>query len=161
MLAMRVVVLGGRFGGLELTSWLSEEFGDRRSYSDRQIRVGLSSASRNSMSCCERTTVSAVKHYYREIVKPGVRLFRRRFVPSTHLTNASSTDDETFDAAFLSWPLALTWIRVQHQDSLRWAMSSTRRRAFATRDVLENFEGGRVLVGVTVYAVQSVRPLRS
>src|SRR6478736_8623612 len=74
----RVVVLGAGFGGLELTTRLSEEFGDEIDL----VLIDQSDAFVFGFSkldvMCGRASPEAVRLPYADIVKPGVR-----FVQST------------------------------------------------------------------------------
>ena len=70
---MRVLVLGAGFGGLELTTRLSEEFG-----SDVEVvLIDQSDGFVFGFSKLDvmfgRTEPAAVRHPYRDLVKPGVR----------------------------------------------------------------------------------------
>lgn len=69
----RVLVLGAGFGGLEIAASLSEAFGDG-------IEVVLVDQSDHFVFGFSkldvmfgRTIPTAVRHYYRDIAKPGVR----------------------------------------------------------------------------------------
>ena len=71
---MRIVVLGAGFGGLELTSRLSDEFGD-------EVEVVLIDQSDGFVFGFSkldvmfgRTSAGAVHHAYADMVKPGVRV---------------------------------------------------------------------------------------
>src|SRR5271155_998632 len=70
---MRVVVLGAGFGGLELTTRLSEELGDEVEVVliDQAEAFVLGFSKLDDMF--GRTVPKAVRHPYRDIVKPGVR----------------------------------------------------------------------------------------
>ena len=70
---MRVLVLGAGFGGLELTTRLSEELGDDADVTliDRSDGFVFGFSKLDVMF--GRTTADAVFHPYRDLVKPGVR----------------------------------------------------------------------------------------
>ena len=70
---MRVVVLGAGFGGLELTTRLSDELGDDVDVVliDRSDGFVFGFSKLDVMF--GRTTAEAVFHPYRDLVKPGVR----------------------------------------------------------------------------------------
>src|SRR5262245_22005276 len=71
--AMRVLVLGAGFGGLELSTRLSETLGDDVEVTliDRSDAFVFGFSKLDVMF--GRTTAPAVQHPYRDIVKPGVR----------------------------------------------------------------------------------------
>ena len=83
---MRVVVLGAGFGGLELTTRLSEEFGDDVDVvldrPGRRLRLRLLEARRDVRAHRRRRRCA---HPYRDVVKPGVRFVQtddaRRSIP--------------------------------------------------------------------------------
>ena len=74
----RVVVLGAGFGGLELSTLLSEAFGDGVDVTliDKSDAFVFGYSKLDVMF--GRTTLDAVRLPYRNFVKPGVRLLRRR-----------------------------------------------------------------------------------
>ena len=69
----RVVVVGAGFGGLELTTILSEAFGDAMDI----VLIDKGDAFVFGFSKLDvmfgRQMAAAVRHPYRDIVKPGVR----------------------------------------------------------------------------------------
>src|SRR5262249_55839616 len=97
----RVVVLGAGFGGLELTTLLSDAFGEAIDI----VLVDKADAFVFGFSKLDvmfgRQLPPSVRHPYRDIVKPGVRFVQttvRSFDPTTRQT---VTDAETFDADIL------------------------------------------------------------
>ena len=147
---MRVVVLGAGFGGLELTTRLSEEFGadidvvliDRSEefvfgFSKLEVMFG-------------RAPAEHVRHPYRDFVKPGVR-----FVQSTVRTidpraRRVETDDGSFDADFLVVAMGADLEPEATPGLVEGGYEFyTEAGAFALRDVLAGFGGGRVVVAVT------------
>ena len=74
---MRVVVLGAGFGGLELSTSLSEKFG----YQADVVLIDQSEDFVFGFSKLDvmfgRTLPTAVRHPYRDLVKPGVQFVRR------------------------------------------------------------------------------------
>ncbi|MET0920134.1 MAG: FAD-dependent oxidoreductase, partial [Acidimicrobiia bacterium] len=98
---MRVVVLGAGFGGLELTTRLSEQFGgavdvvliDQRDsfvfgFSKLDVMFG-------------RSQPDAVRHRYSDIVKPGVRFVSATITAIDPTTKHVETDAGAFDADVL------------------------------------------------------------
>ena len=98
---MRVVVLGAGFGGLELTTRLSEEFGD-------DVEVVLIDKADDfvfGFSKLEvmfgRATSDAVRHPYRDLVKPGVQFVQSTIRAIDPHAKRVETDAGTFDADVL------------------------------------------------------------
>ncbi len=150
MPTVRVVVLGAGFGGLELTTRLSDEFG-------ADVDVVLIDKSDDfvfGFSKLEvmfgRAVPEQVRHPYRDFVKPGVQ-----FVQSTVRTidphsKRVETDAGTFEADVLVVALGADL----HPEATPGLLEGgyefyTEPGAFALRDVLADFGGGRVIVAVT------------
>src|ERR1041385_9210760 len=78
---LRVVVLGAGFGGLELTTILSEAFSERLELTliDKSDSFIFGFSKLDIMFGREQP--DAVRHYYRNIVKPGVT-FRQESIRS-------------------------------------------------------------------------------
>ena len=70
---MRVLALGAGFGGLELTTRLSEEFGDEVEVVLIDQADGFVFGFSKLDVMFGRTVAEAVRHPYRDLVKPGVR----------------------------------------------------------------------------------------
>ena len=148
--AMRVVVLGAGFGGLELTTRLSDQFGD-------DIDIVLIDRSDGFVFGFSKLDVmfgkapaSNVRHPYRDLVKPGVRFIQTTVRAIDPVSKRVETDAGTFDADVLVVALGADL----HPDATPGLVEGghefyTVAGAFALRDVLSNFEGGRVIVGVT------------
>lgn len=146
---MKVLLLGAGFGGLELASALSEEFGDEIDVTliDRSDGFVFGFSKLDVMF--GRTTAEAVRHRYADIVKPGVR-----FVQAT----ISSIDPEarrvTTDAGDFEADVMVVALGAEVDPSATPGMAEgavefyTNAGAFAARDVLKSFEGGHVVVGV-------------
>jgi sulfide:quinone oxidoreductase len=147
---VRVLVLGAGFGGLELTTRLSEELGedieivliDRADdfvfgFSKLDVRFG-------------RTGDQAVRHPYRDLLKPGVRFVRANIESIDPDARVVDTDAGRFEGDILVVALGADL----HPESTPGLLEAghefyTVAGAFATREVLERFDGGRVIVGVT------------
>src|SRR5215475_560419 len=97
----RVVVLGAGFGGLELTTILSEALGDAVDI----VLVDKSDAFVFGFSKLEvmfgRQPAAAVRHPYHDIVKPGVRVFQTTVRSIDPAARRTLTDAGTFDADVL------------------------------------------------------------
>ena len=147
---MRVVVLGAGFGGLELTTRLSEEFGadvdvvliDRSDdfvfgFSKLEVMFG-------------RAPAEQVRHPYRDFVKPGVQFVQSTIRAIDPNTKRVETDAGPFDADVLVVALGADL----HPEATPGLVEGgydfyTEAGAFALRDVLADFDGGRVVVAVT------------
>jgi sulfide:quinone oxidoreductase len=147
---MQVVVLGAGFGGLELTTRLSEELGPEADVVLIDRAEGFVFGFSKLDVMFGRTTGDAVTHRYRDIVKPGVRFVQaevRRIDPDARRVE---TGAGVFEADVLVVALgadvdpAATPGLVEDGHEFY-----TVEGAFAVRDVLESFRGGRVIVGVT------------
>jgi sulfide:quinone oxidoreductase len=147
---MRVVVVGAGFGGLELTAILSEEFG-------ADVDVVLIDKSDHfvfGFSKLEvmfgRARAEHVRHPYRDIVKPGVRFVQSTIRAIDPNTKSVETDAGTFVADILVVALGADL----HPEATPGLVEGgydfyTNASAFALRDVLATFDGGRVIVAVT------------
>ena len=147
---MRVVVLGAGFGGLELTTRLSEEFG-------ADIDVVLIDKSDDFVFGFSKLEVmfgrapeSHVRHPYRDFVKPGVQFVQSTIRSIDPEAKRVETDAGAFDADILVVALGADL----HPDATPGLVEGgydfyTEAGAFALRDVLADFDGGRVIVAVT------------
>jgi sulfide:quinone oxidoreductase len=146
---MRVVVLGAGFGGLELTSRLSEEFGDA-------IDVVLIDQSDVFVFGFSKLDVmfgkavrAGVRHAYRDAVKPGVRFVRAVVQAIDPAARRVQTDAGTFEGDLLVVALGADLDPAATPGLLEGGHDFyTVDGAFATREVIESFVGGRVLIGV-------------
>jgi len=147
---VRVVVLGAGFGGLELSTLLSGEFGDDLDlvlidqadgfifgYSKLDVMFG-------------RTTADAVVHHYSDIDKPGVQFVQSTILSIDPVAKRVVTSEGEFSADVLVValgadldPAAIPGL-VEHGREFY-----TPHGAFAAREALADFTGGRVVVGVT------------
>ncbi|HEY1778034.1 MAG TPA: FAD-dependent oxidoreductase [Solirubrobacteraceae bacterium] len=146
---MRVLILGAGFGGLELTARLSEEFGDGVEVTliDKSDTFVFGFSKLDVMF--GRTTAAAVRHSYRDIVKPGVTFVQTTVRSIDPGAKRVETDAGAFETDFLVVALGAD-LDVAATPGLVEAGHDfyTVEGAFATREVLEAFEGGRVIVGV-------------
>jgi sulfide:quinone oxidoreductase len=147
---MRVAVLGAGFGGLELTTRLSEQFGaaadvvliDKTAdfvfgFSKLEVMFG-------------RARAEQVRHPYRDFVKPGVQFVQSTIRAIDPTAKRVETDAGTFEADVLVVALGADL----HPEATPGLIEGgyefyTERGAFALRDVLDNFGGGHVIVAVT------------
>lgn len=147
---MRVLVLGAGFGGLELSTRLSEELGD-------EVEVVLLDRSDDFVFGFSkldvmfgRTTGPAVQHSYRDVTKPGVRFVQTTIRAIDPQALRVETDEGSFDGDVLVVALGADL----HPDATPGLLEAghefyTVPGAFAGREVIERFEGGRVVVAVT------------
>ena len=145
----RVVVLGAGFGGLELTTILSDAFGDDIDI----VLVDKGDAFVFGFSKLDvmfgRQQPAAVRHQYRDIVKPGVRFVQTTVRSIDPAARRTVTDAGTFEADVLvvalgaDYDLAATPGLVEGGHEFY-----TVAGAFALRDTLPRFERGPAIVGV-------------
>ena len=97
----RVVILGAGFGGLELTTILSDALGDAVDI----VLVDKNDAFVFGFSKLDvmfgRQPPSAIRHPYRNILKPGVRFFQTTVRSIDPTARRTVTDAATFDADVL------------------------------------------------------------
>jgi sulfide:quinone oxidoreductase len=146
---VHVLVLGGGFGGLELTTRLAEEF-------DGDVEITLvdrSDAFVFGFSKLDvmfgRTTAAAVRHAYEDIVKPGVTFVQSEIRAIDPLARRVETGAGELEADVLVVALGAD-LDVAATPGLAEAGHDfyTPAGAFAIRDALDAFTGGRVIIGV-------------
>ena len=147
---MRIVILGAGFGGLELTTLLSDEFGD-------EVDVVLIDQSDGFVFGFSKLDVmfgkvpaESVHHSYADLVKPGVTFVQSAVTAIDPVAKRVETEAGPFDADILVVALGADL----HPDATPGLIEGghefyTVAGAFGLRDVLADFEGGRVIVGVT------------
>jgi sulfide:quinone oxidoreductase len=147
---MRVLVLGAGFGGLELTTTLSERFGD-------DIEVVLIDQNDGFVFGFSKLDVmfgrclpAAVRHPYGDFVKPGARFVQSTVRSIDPVAKHVETDGGGFDADILVVALGADL----HPSATPGLVEGghefyTVPGAFALRDTLAGFPGGRVIVAVT------------
>ena len=147
---MRVLVLGAGFGGLELTTRLSEELGDDVDVLLIDKSDGFIMGFSKLDVMFGRASAEAVKHSYADLVKPGVR-----FVQSViHSIDPQARSVET-DAGHFEGDVMVVALGADLDPSATPGLAEVGREfytpagAFAARDELAAFPGGRVIVGVT------------
>jgi len=147
---MRILVLGAGFGGLELTTRLSEEFGDAVDVVLIDQSDGFVFGFSKLDVMFGRALPDAVRHPYRDFVKPGVRFVQATVRSIDPVAKRVETDGGTFDADVLVVALGADL----HPGATPGLVEGghefyTVPGAFGLRDVLAAFRGGRVIVGVT------------
>ena len=147
---MKVLVLGAGFGGLELTSMLSEEFGDGIEIVLIDKAEGFIFGFSKLDVMFGRTSETAVTHPYRDLVKPGVRFVQATIRSIDPERRRVETDAGAFDGDVMVVALGADLDPAATPGLLEAGHEFyTVPGAFALREVLANFDGGRVVVGVT------------
>lgn len=146
---MKVLVLGAGFGGLELTTTLSDAFGDDADIVLIDQADGFVFGFSKLDVMFGRTVPDAVTHPYADLVKPGVRFVRSTIRAIDPVARRVETDAGTFEADVLVVALGADL----HPEATPGLVEGghefyTVAGAFALRDVLADFGGGRVVVGV-------------
>jgi sulfide:quinone oxidoreductase len=147
---MRVVVLGAGFGGLELTTRLSDELGD-------DVEVVLIDRSEDFVFGFSKLDVmfgrarsEAVRHPYAGLVKPGVEFVAATVTAIDPTAKRVETSQGTYQGDVLVIALGADLDPAATPGLLQAGHEFyTEAGAFALREVLASFEGGRVVVGVT------------
>jgi sulfide:quinone oxidoreductase len=145
----RVVVLGAGFGGLELTTILSDAFGDG-------IDIVLIDKSDVFVFGFSKLDVmfdhqapTAVRHPYRDIVKRGVRFVQSTIRSLDPSARRVVTDHGTFDADVLVVALGADYDFAATPGLVEGGHEFySVPGAVAVRDVLHRFERGRAVIGV-------------
>jgi len=147
---MRVVVLGAGFGGLELTTKLSDTLGDGCDIVLIDREPGFIFGFSKLDVMFGRTAADAVFHSYGDFVKPGVRFVQADITAIDPTEKRVQTTAGGFEADVLVVALGAD----VHPDATPGLVEGghefyTPAGAFALRDVLAAFDGGHVIVGVT------------
>ena len=147
---MRILVLGAGFGGLELTTRLSDELGDAVDI----VLIDKADAFVFGFSKLDvmfgRTMAEAVRHSYRDLVKPGVRFVQATVRSIDPVRRRVETDAGPFESDVMVVALGADLDPGATPGLVEAGREFyTVDGAFASRDVLESFGGGRVIVGVT------------
>jgi sulfide:quinone oxidoreductase len=147
---MRIVVLGAGFGGLELASTLSEELDDELDLVLIDRADGFVFGFSKLDVMFGRTTATHVFHPFSDIAKPGVRFVQTAVRDIDPAAKRVSTDEGDFHADILVVALGAN----VHPEATPGLVEGGHEfyslaGAYALRDVLAEFRGGRVIVGVT------------
>lgn len=144
----RIVVLGAGFGGLELTTQLSEALGD-------SIDVTLIDKSDSFMFGFSKLDVmfghaeaDALRMPYSAYAKPGVRLLKRTVTAIDPVQRRVTTDDGEFEADYL-----IVALGAEYDFDATPGLAGTTEfysipGAIRLRDVLPSFTGGKAIIGV-------------
>jgi sulfide:quinone oxidoreductase len=145
----RILVLGAGFAGLELTTRLSQEFGDEVEI----VLIDQSDSFVFGFSKLDvmfgRTVPDAVRHPYAAIVKPGVRFVQTGIQAIDPAVRTVTTAAGTFDGDIVVVALGADLDPGATPGLAEGGHEFyTVPGSFAARDVLERFAGGRVVIGV-------------
>ena len=146
----RVVVLGAGFGGLELTTILSDTLGEAIDV----VLIDKSDSFVFGFSKLEvmfgRQTAAEVRHYYRDFVKPGVRFLQTTIRSIDPTARQVVTDAGEFEADYLIVALGADLDPAATPGLVEGGHEFyTVEGAFALRDVIAKFERGPAIIGVT------------
>jgi sulfide:quinone oxidoreductase len=147
---VRVLILGAGFGGLELSTRLSEELGGDADVILIDRADGFVFGFSKLDVMFGRMTADAVTHSYRDLAKAGVRFVQttvRAIDPEAHIVQTEAGEfsgDVMVIALGADLDPAATpgLVEAGHE-------FYTTAGAFAARDALADFGGGRVVVAVT------------
>jgi len=145
----RILVLGAGFGGLELTTMLSEEIGDRVALTliDKNESFYFGFSKFDVMF--GNKTPKAVKIAYKRIIKPGVKFCQETITNIDPVAKRVKTDKANYEADILvialgaDYDIAATPGLAEGGNEF-YSLKGAER----LREVLPAFKGGKVVVGV-------------
>jgi sulfide:quinone oxidoreductase len=147
---VRILVLGAGFGGLELTTRLSDELGNAVDIVLIDKSDGFVFGFSKLDVMFGRSTAEAVRHSYRDLVKPGVRFVQTTIRSIDPVGRQVETDAGAFQADVMVVALGADLDPAATPGLVEAGREFyTVDGAFASRDVLKSFGGGRIIVGVT------------
>ncbi len=147
---MRILVLGAGFGGLELSTRLSEELGGDADVVLIDRSEGFVFGFSKLDVMFGRTLPAAVVHPYSDIDKPGLRFVQTTIRSIDPGAVRIETDSGAFDADIMVIALGADLDPSATPGLVESGHEFyTIPGAFALREVLSDFAGGRVVVGVT------------
>ena len=145
----RILVLGAGFGGLELTTILSEEIGDRVDITliDKNDSFYFGFSKFDVMF--GNKTANAVKIAYKRIVKPGVKFCQETITKIDPVAKKVTTDNASHEADILVIALGADYDiaatpGLANGGNEFYSFNGAER----LREVLPTFNGGKVIVGV-------------
>ncbi len=145
----RVLVLGAGFGGLELTTRLSEEFGE----DIEVVLIDKSDAFVFGFSKLDvmfgKAVADEVRHPYASITKPGVRFVQTAIRAIDPASRTVQTDAGVFEGDLMVIALGADLDPGATRGLAEGGHEFyTVQGGFAAREVVEGFGGGRVVIGV-------------
>lgn len=149
-MSTQVLVLGAGFGGLEVAAGLSERFG-------ADIEVTLIDRNEHFMFGFSkldvmfgRLTEEEASHPYSQLDKPGVKHVRAAILSIDPVAKRVETDSGSFEADYLVVALGADLDPSATPGLLECGHEYySVAGALAARRALNNFDGGRVVIGVT------------
>jgi sulfide:quinone oxidoreductase len=147
---MRILILGAGFGGLELSTRLSEEFGDAVDVVLVDKNDGFVFGFSKLDVMFGRVSAPHVTHNFADVVKPGVTFVHAEVTSIDPVARVVGTT-----AGELSGDIVVVALGADLHPELTPGLLEggyefyTPEGAFALAEVLRTFEGGRVVVGVT------------
>ena len=144
----RILVLGAGFGGLELSTMLSEAFGDGVEVTliDKSDSFVFGFSKLDVMF--GRTTLDAVRLPYQRFVKPGVRFLQETISSIDPLAKRVTTERGTHEADFLVVALGADYDFEATPGLADTTEFYTVAGAARLGEILPTFTQGRVLIGV-------------
>ncbi len=144
----RIVVLGAGFGGLELSTLMSETFGDAIELTliDKSDAFVFGYAKLDVMF--GRSTLDAVRLPYRKFLKPGVRLVRETIKAIDPVARRVTTDAGVHEADYLIVALGADYDLDATPGLAEAGEFYSVAGAARLRDVLPRFNRGKALIGV-------------
>jgi sulfide:quinone oxidoreductase len=147
---MRVVILGAGFGGLELASLLSLEFGQEADVVLIDKADGFVFGFSKLDVMFGRVSADHVVHPYADMLLPGVRFVQSAVRTLDPVARRVTTDTDSFDADILVVALGADVDPAATPGLAEGGHEFyTVAGAFSAREVLAQFAGGRVVIGVT------------
>ena len=147
---LRVVVLGAGFGGLELTTMLSDAIGDRLDLTliDKNDSFVFGYSKLDVMF--GRKTSDSVRLAYRNIVKPGANFRQEAVTTIDPVARRVTTDGGTYDADVLVVALGADYDLdatpgLTEGGNEFYSVAGAER----LREVIPTFSKGRAIIGVT------------
>src|SRR5713101_7665928 len=145
----RVLILGAGFGGLELTTLLSDEFGDDVDVTliDKNDAFVFGYSKLDVMF--GRTTLDAVRLPYRDLAKPGLRFVQETITAIDPQARRVTTDGGVHEADFLVVALGADYDfdatpGLAEGGNEFYSLEGAER----LRELLPEFTQGRAIVGV-------------
>jgi sulfide:quinone oxidoreductase len=144
----KILVLGAGFGGLELSTLLSESLADTAEITviDQGEHFVFGFSKLDVMF--GHTTASAVTLPYSKFIKPGVRLVRQTITSIDPVRRSVVTDQGAFAADYLVVALGADYDFAATPGLARTTEFYSLAGAETLRDALPHFKSGRALVGV-------------